>query len=321
MSRLTVLALTCQTVCIHFDQEKTGCCLLFANSGLTVLVALEMACKVKPAIGSVIGLNATVFSNVTISIADPIISVAAQEGFHLPTAAIAGIAVGAFVLLSVAIGCVFMQIRKRKNRSTRSKRVRASSLSFRCKDSALPSELGFHDEYEYDDRFFTQEKPRADPSAALGSNPVTEKELSSADYGATRANMPAKPMAIITTTLPLPSPALTSPRYNSPDDYKTPLSTTSTRSNAPLLNNTRSFPPPQYSNSPILHPAATFSDSSPRITQSGWAGEIREPESPWEQQDPSSSNRELVKKKSQGRMGTPTEVQRLQLSFPPPPKR
>src|SRR5690242_17258228 len=101
-----------------------------------VFIALSAGCDQQPAPGALLGLNETIFSQNTIEAINPNAPLDGSDTSPaLSTTAVAGIVVGAFVVLLLAAGCIFMQIRKRKNRA---KRAHRSSLSFRCM-TQLPS--------------------------------------------------------------------------------------------------------------------------------------------------------------------------------------
>ncbi|KAK5993331.1 hypothetical protein PT974_06760 [Cladobotryum mycophilum] len=288
------------------------------------LVALNVACQQKPAPDSVIPLNATIFSKAIIKAANPADNISGG-GSGLSAAAVAGIAVAAIVLLALAIGCVFMQMQKRKNRG-RSRHARnRSSLSFRCQTDVMPSGPAYYNEDYDDDRFF--EKPTSATGIAVTTSDAQDEYAICDPHHnrSTEFSAPAtavKP-SIVTTTLPPPSPAHTSPRRFSPDEYMTPPSAISLHSGVPLLNNIGAAMSPQ---SPSM-PSPAFRDHSPRVYQSAWPNEPSQPENLWQDDKSGSPIRELVKKKScSGRdggigIGSPIHAQTLQTSFPPPPKR
>lgn len=209
-----------------------------------------------------------------------------------------------------------MQIRRRKNRARR----RISPLSFRCQTHVTPRTPNFPQEVE--------ERQYVDPGAALNSNPVLSRPVS-------------KKLTSITTTVPAPAPALSpgfpSPGFGSnggrtPDDhYTTPTSTTSTRSNMPLLNSYNPYMPPNYGNQASSIPglAVTTSDMSPQMDQRGFSTSSQrqrnfsglsvstKPASLWERPGMPSPGRELKQKR--GSPTEPTMMTNIQTSFPPPP--
>ncbi|KAK7432736.1 hypothetical protein QQZ08_000596 [Neonectria magnoliae] len=281
------------------------------------LVALEAGCEQQPAPGKTIGLNDTVFAESGIQMIDPSVSAAASSG-KLATTAVAGIAIGAFVAVLVLVGCVYMQYRKRKNRAARSRRARASALSFGRQHQMTPS---FRDgDYESPMR----ERACVDPAAALGSNPMAGGSpfVWGSHNGITSIRTSPK-LSNITTSLPCPPPVHTSPRQlASPDDYTTPTSTTSTRSNAPLLHHKPYNPADNRSpvGSPLLSPG--FTVASPRMTSPLSSRDNRDPEStsPWEEQRVAGS-RNLMKKKASWGSVAPVEARKIQTTFAPPPRK
>ncbi|KAH7152353.1 hypothetical protein B0J13DRAFT_548196 [Dactylonectria estremocensis] len=283
------------------------------------LVALEAGCQQKPAVGITVGLNATVFSETAIEIIDPSSSDTASSS-PLGNTAIAGIAVGGFVVLLVIVGCFYMQYRKRKNRAARSRRARASSLSFRCQTHLTPIDRGFRDGGE--SPVPMEENHYVDPAAALGSNPIAGASSSPwSPQNGLSTNRTSTKLSSITTALPCPPPVHSSPRQlASPDDYTTPTSTTSTRSNAPLLHHKPYNPADHRSplGSPLLSPGFTI--ATPRLTSPGIQRDNWDAESPWEDQPTAGSRRDLMKKASWGSVA-PVEARNIQTSFAPPPKK
>lgn len=222
-----------------------------------------------------------------------------------------------------------MQIRRRQNRRARMSRSAktASSLSFRCQTHVTPRSADF---IHTGDMLAADEKTAIyiDPAAALSSNPVLSASASlanSSKYG------PVK-LTSITTTIPVPPPAMTSPRLSSPNDYyTTPTSTTSVRSNAPLLTAHKPYNPSEYASSPPQNSISSFSPvgvavSSPRMgsplsVQGRFANERLPYETNvWDERNDASRRIEGWKKGHVG-SGTPVESRTLQTSFPPPPPR
>ncbi|KAH6987497.1 hypothetical protein BKA56DRAFT_576982 [Ilyonectria sp. MPI-CAGE-AT-0026] len=287
------------------------------------LVALEAGCQQKPAAGVTLGLNDTVFAATSIEIVDPTSSDKASSS-TLANTTIAGIAIGAFVVVLIIGGCVYMQYRKRKNRAARTRRARASSLSFRCQTHLTPMEPGFRDGPNgQESPVPMRESHYVDPAAALSSNPVVGDSSSSpwSSHNALGISRMSPKLSNITTTLPCPPPIHSSPRQlASPDDYTTPTSTTSTRSNAPLLHHKPYNPADHRSplGSPLLSPG--FTVASPRTTVPLTQRENRDTESQWEEQRVGGSRRDLMKKASWGSVA-PIEVRNIQTSFAPPPKK
>ncbi|CAM1508341.1 Fc.00g051890.m01.CDS01 [Cosmosporella sp. VM-42] len=300
------------------------------------LIALEAGCQQQPAPGITVGLNDTVFVKTTIEIIDPSAnSTSTDSGIHLPTTAIAGISIGAVGFLILVAGCIFMQCRKRKNRTLRSRtrHVRASSLSFRCQTHLTPREPGFR---QVDEESLEEvEKPYMDPALALSSNPPP-RESSLWNSKSSMTGLKTSPkLASLTTTLPCPPPAHTSPKVASPDDYTTPTSTTSVRSNAPLLSH-KPYIPSEHTISPqaafqpqvityspqISSPLASpgFGIASPRMTDTFMTLPKREGEMQWEEQRVRGPTRDLMRKKGSWGAVAPVEVRNIQTTFAPPPK-
>jgi hypothetical protein len=251
------------------------------------LVALDAGCQQQPAPGAVLGINETVFTDNTIQVVDPSAPMdgSAYESSGLTTAAIAGIAVGAVVVLLFAVACGYMQFRKRKNRAARASRIaRSSGMSFRCQTHLTPrspSHFAADNEAAAASRV-TVEKPYVDPAAALSSNPIATA-------------VPGWPSKIDTrvavTSLPSPRPIHASPSRSSPVDYTTPTSTTSLRSNVPLLTGhsiAGGMSPPQQ-------------DAEERHW--GWNKDI-----PRSRMGPPVG-------------GRPVDMSTIKTSFPPPPKK
>ena len=193
-----------------------------------VLTAIEAGCEQRPADTIVVGLDDTVFTTKTISIVDPTSESDSDsgdsQGLHLSPAVIAGIAIGGFVLLLFVVGCTYMQIRKRRNRRARTRRT--SPLDFRCQTHLTPRTPNFPSTAAESEK---KNRPYVDPAAALGSNPVTMTN---------RQNPGGKQqMSTVGISVPTPPPVHSpSLSFVSPTDhFRTPTSTTSVRSNMPLL--------------------------------------------------------------------------------------
>ncbi|KAM0257428.1 hypothetical protein ACHAQJ_004374 [Trichoderma viride] len=274
-----------------------------------MVLALQGACRVKPASGSVLVLNSTLFGNDTIQVVDPSTSTN-YKGPKISSSTIVGIVVGAVALLALAAGFIFVCIRKRRNRAK--EQDRASGYSFRCQTRVTPVTPRFPEDAHTDDRFHGQEKAHVMVTNGLpiGANPHPEggypwNSQSSLNITISRQDSAVMRPSII-TTLPPPPSAYISPRISSPDDYSTPASAVSTRSNAPLLGH------PQRGVSP-----------SPHLAQSSWSQSPRpnRPERRWEEENHGVSNALglISKKKSRTSMGSPVQSEILRTSFPPPP--
>lgn len=89
---------------------------------LSVIVALEAGCKQKPAIGTLIGLNDTVFSTTQVAITSPIVPTAPSTSSGSPSApslstgAKIGIIVGSIVAVLILAGIGFVCWKKRKTK-------------------------------------------------------------------------------------------------------------------------------------------------------------------------------------------------------------
>ncbi|KND93858.1 hypothetical protein TOPH_01832 [Tolypocladium ophioglossoides CBS 100239] len=274
------------------------------------LIALEAGCKQKPAPGLLLGLNATVFSNTTIQITQPSSSPAGSGSSSSPstplsTPAIAAIAIGGLVALALAAACVFVQLRKRRNRA-----ARASALLFRCKTprtGTFVTQRGEDRDNEYDEgRFFDEKTPDVDHAAASPGGSATTG-LWNAQSGTSGLGIRENKPASIVTTLSAPAPAHTSPRWVPADDYTTPMSTTSTRSTAALLSRSPYIP----SSSPGMMSSPLSTGSPPVTNQSRFRPDGQEV----------GLARELVRQQRWNSAGAPVQIATIQTSFAPPPKR
>lgn len=196
------------------------------------------------------------------------------------------------MLLFLATGCTFMQVRKRRNRAKRS----ASPLSFRCqmKTPMTP-------------RFPSDEKMRERAHLdALRLNPVSQW-FTSENIVDTKPSNVAK-------SIPAPPPTYSSPRMSSPHEHFT--TPTSTTSSAPLLyplNTPKKYPVAEEV-SPYDQPRDLETlPKSPRSEHRAWYARQS-----WEQQD---LTRDLTKKNKNLSGTSPVSMNSIQTSFPPPPKR
>ncbi|RFU72463.1 hypothetical protein TARUN_9804 [Trichoderma arundinaceum] len=275
------------------------------------LLALQGACQQKPAPGSILILNNTIFGNDTIQVIDPV-SAADYEGPKISSSTIVGIVIGAVVLLALTAGFIFVCIRKRRNRAK--EQHRTSGYSFRCQTRVTPVTPRFPENALTEDGFHGKEKAHVVVTSGLtvGADPYAQDRYpwnsqSSLSVTISRQDSAMMRPSII-TTLPPPSAAHVSPRALSPDDYATPASAVSTRSNAPLLSNHR----PGFS-------------PSPQLSQSSWTRSPKpnRPDRRWEDEIDGVSNALglINKKKSKTSMGSPVQSEILTTSFPPPPTR
>lgn len=236
------------------------------------MVALEAGCTQKPAAGTAVGLNDTVFSPTLIGMVDPISSSAAPaKAPAMGIPALVGIAIGGAVLLLAIAGLIFVRRRTRRNRrqrlaasldgnvSNRRKGHRpASSLSFRCQTHLSPRSPGFPSNVA-DPTTMQEEKmtPYMSPMAALGSNPASASPYwspsiapSSGFRSGERSYRGSPALRNITTSAPTVPDHVhysTSPKAKgfSPVDTATPASAISTKSTAQLLP-LRSYNPADY---------------------------------------------------------------------------
>ncbi|KAK7912034.1 LPXTG-domain-containing protein [Apiospora marii] len=237
------------------------------------MVALEAGCTQKPAAGTAVGLNDTVFSPTLIGMVDPISSSAAEsaEAPALGIPALVGIAIGGVVLLLAIAGLIFVRRRTRRNRrqrlaasldgnapNRRKGHRPASSLSFRCQTHLSPRSPGFSSNVA-DPNTLQEEKmtPYMSPTAALGSNPVSASPYWSPSIAPSsgfrsgersyRGSPNLRNIATSAPTVPDHVHYSTSPKAKgfSPVDTATPASAVSTKSTAQLLP-LRSYNPADY---------------------------------------------------------------------------
>ncbi|ETS79778.1 hypothetical protein PFICI_09631 [Pestalotiopsis fici W106-1] len=237
------------------------------------LVALEAACQQKPAAGTLVGLDGTVFSTTEISIKDPSASgddSDSQSALSTPT--IVGIAIGVVAVLLAVAGFLFVRLRKRRNRrvrlggpsttssAKRGKHRPASSLSFRCQTHLSPrsptffsgpSETAGQDEKRFASPIHTT-NPNTFASETTSSKWSGWEPKPAAESGhGSRRTGPSLPLYNITTAAPtVPSGVYysTSPKsksFSPIDDMTTPASTTSTKSTSQLLP-LRPYNPAEY---------------------------------------------------------------------------
>ena len=123
---------------------------------LPALVALEAGCLQRPAAGTIVGLNDTVFAPGIIGIVDPN-TVPTKESdkpsSHISTPLIAGIIAGVLVLIAAIAAFLYVRYRKRKNQEMRAnprwgRHRPKSSLSFRCQKVLSPMSPKFFQDVE-----------------------------------------------------------------------------------------------------------------------------------------------------------------------------
>ncbi|RYO76843.1 hypothetical protein DL762_009666 [Monosporascus cannonballus] len=119
-------------------------------------IALNAGCKQRPAAGTLVGLNETVFSKTKIGEIDPVNDAGDDDEAALPMGTMVGIAIGAVVVVLAIAGFLFVRCRKRRNIRLRLEGNRssgmgpqlrngpASPLSFRCQTSVSPRSPEFH---------------------------------------------------------------------------------------------------------------------------------------------------------------------------------
>ncbi|KAF4982908.1 hypothetical protein FZEAL_1563 [Fusarium zealandicum] len=282
----------CQS-CVKADRTHT----IVSN----FLVALEAGCQQQPMPGTVVGLNATVFSETSIGIIDPSASLAPEDATALPNTSIAGIAVGGVVLALIIAACIYIQCRKRRNRAARNRR---SSLSFRCQAHLTPRSPYFRN---LPNDYLTpphMEKENAQSEPSLW-NP--RNAMSSLRGG--------HKLSPIETAVLQPPPAHTN-LQRSPEDDTSPMSSISSRSNAPLLPNNGAITPILIS--PLFSPGVSV--ASPR---SGTLPlrEHHNSNNPWQQKGVGETGKGFLKKKGSVNAQSPVETQNIQVKFDPPPKK
>ncbi|KAK2594918.1 hypothetical protein QQS21_007366 [Conoideocrella luteorostrata] len=313
-------------------------------------IALQAACQQAPPVTLTIGLNETIFTQHVVQITKPSPppSSSPSSSVRLSVPSIIGIAVGAVAVIALLSSCLFMQCRKRRNRKNQSRRT----LSFHCQTSAQthrphhPQQPRYHDEdydYDYDDeRFFTETKADVHPSAAMASmspvarsqpflwNTPAAQEGTGTGTGTGTGIRPAvtQKQLNISTTLPAPEPAYTSPRAAgfSPDDYTPPTSTVSTRSNAPLLlgNRRPSIASTTYSTSPAVGAGiSTFGGASPALSQMQFQNDGRPVRQEAQLPLRSPVGRDLAGRRARAAapLSSPVHRMKIQTSFPPPPTK
>ncbi|KAL7793372.1 hypothetical protein V8C43DRAFT_44304 [Trichoderma afarasin] len=270
------------------------------------LLTLQGACQTKPAPGSILILNNTIFGSDNIQVVDQTPSTNYEEP-KLSSSTIVGIAIGGAVLLALVAGFTYMCIRKRKNRAKQEDR--ASGYSFRCQTRVTPVTPRFPENAHADDSFHGQEKAHVKVTTGIGANvyPVDQypwNSQSSLNVTISRQDSAVMRPSIITALTP-PTQAYMSPRASSPDDFATPASAVSTRSNAPLLS----------------HQPSGFKPS-PHLGQSSWSPTPKPYRSDrrWEEETGVTNALGLItRKRSKTSMGSPVQSDILITSFPPPP--
>ncbi|TWU73813.1 hypothetical protein ED733_004666 [Metarhizium rileyi] len=250
-----------------------------------VLIALKAGCQQKPPASHRIGVNETVFTHHSILTTQA--SPSQPSTSPLSTPAVVGIAVAAAVLLALVSGCAYIQLRRRQDRITRSRRT----LSFRCR---APSPTQYQDDYD-DERFFDKRSSQDVAVAVASMSPVARSKpypwAQSLGHTLRTSTSAPPPPLNISTSISCPAPALTSPRGggSSPDSFTAPTSTVSTRSTAPLLLRGSVAP------SPVDSPTMTSQQGDP----GRWESAGRKRPTP----------------------GSPAHLTRIQTTFDPPPTR
>ncbi|KAJ3529033.1 hypothetical protein NM208_g9939 [Fusarium decemcellulare] len=270
----------CQA-CITVDSTRT----IISN----FLVALEAGCQQRPKPGATISLNDTVFSESSVGIVDPTASLAPEDSHSLPNSSIAGIAVGGFVFLLISAGCIFVQHRKRKNRSALNRR---SSWSFRCQTHLTPRQPDFGplDRDHFGRPYMDEENSptRADPMEP--PSPECHEWVTPAEDVS-----PTSSISSCSTTAPL--------LFNAPPGHQVA---------SPGIS------------SPLFSPG--FSVASPRTPRTPRSGtfpprEQSDSNNPWLQERASGSGKGFFKKRDTRSFQAPTETRNIKIVFDPPPKR
>lgn len=232
---------------------------------------------------------------------------AANGGFVLPTTAIVGIAIGGFVLLLLASGCIYMQHRKRKNRQ------RASGWSFRCqaRSGSLPTPDSEEEQRRAQFHAEMEQRMRTSPAERHVTGLIPDPPSSTMNNTKTKD----KGITVKVTNLAQPPSLQTSGKgfhgTNSYDDFATPSSTTSIRSTNPLLRQ----------DSPASYASRTISNSYGQAVSSSRGFSPQTPHSgvsTWEEQRPATAGRTLVGVSSVG-VARQVDVRNLGAAFPPPP--
>ncbi|KAI0150187.1 hypothetical protein GGR57DRAFT_473092 [Xylariaceae sp. FL1272] len=251
-----------------------GCVAATDNESYLVnfLIALQAGCSQRPAAGSRLNLNGTVFSDTRVEATD-----ASSEGsgkqLSLSTAAIVGIAIGIVVVVGTIAGTAFICYRKRQTRrcllglesnSRRSHHRPDSSLSFRCQTHLTPRTSAYPD---LSQSTIEEEKGYADQYTAIGSHPpaaysptlktispdwepqLQPQPIKSKTPSFSRPGPKLQSLQTISTTTPTMPEKVhysTSPKQShfSPQ-AETPLSTISNNSTAQLLP-LRPYIPSEY---------------------------------------------------------------------------
>ncbi|KAI1376600.1 hypothetical protein F4677DRAFT_454451 [Hypoxylon crocopeplum] len=321
------------------------------------LIALDTGCKQQPPSGMIIGLNDTVFSKTMVSSVDPTAEKTTEDKKPaLSVTQIAGIAIGATIVILAIAGFLFVRHRKQRNRrllvgdtrvsmtGQKSRHRPASSLSFRCQTHLTPRSPYFPSP---SDGTIEEEKPYTDPHSALSSHPVSPEsprqsawrtQSSSLGFSSfSRADGKVLPLHNIATAIPaIPSNVhySTSPKaaFFSPVDE--PASTTSTKSTAQLLP-LRQYNPAEYGvTSPQMgaSPDGTFSSPTSGSTGSPLLSRAWEQRaSTWDLPPRGSSRPSGVgawervatgvagKNRRTSNTGSPVETKQFNFNFPPPP--
>lgn len=275
----------------------------------SVILTIQGACRSKPAPGDILILNNTIFGDATIQVLDPS-SPAAYDGPKISSSRIVGIVIGAVVLLALVAGFIFVCVRKRRNRAKQQNRT--SGYSFRCQTRVTPVTPRFPDNVQTNVTSDGEKNAHVMVTTGLGTSPYSANQYpwnsqSSLTVSVNRQAGPVTRPSVITALSP-PSQAYISPRASSPDDFATPASAVSTRSNAPLL----SHQPPGYTPSPHLSPSSWSPTPRPQ-----------RPERKWEEENGGITNALglISSKKSRTSVGSPAQSEILITSFPPPPTR
>ncbi|KAK3299191.1 uncharacterized protein B0H64DRAFT_355066 [Chaetomium fimeti] len=257
--------------------------------------ALDAGCRQQPALGTLLGLSDTIFSETEISIVDPASLNGDEDGKPgLTVPVIVGIVVGVIAFLLIAAGITFVCLRRRRN-----KRVRASaqadyyaqvnnrhhsSMSFQCQthmasprlwpgtEEGLSTPMAEHPDFQpHRSSTWKPPYPQIDEEEDTTTTTATTTAHPTHHHPKPPAH-PTMPLHITTTIPPTPPPqAYTSPSsaertYHSPSDFRSPLSAESVRSTSALLPALRPYVPAEHgvhTTAAAASPTASTTTTSP----------------------------------------------------------
>jgi hypothetical protein len=237
----------------------------FANVN-AVVIALQAGCEQKPAAGSTLSLDGSVFSEFPVNITSPLASAtaaaAAAHAHHgLSTGAIIGIAVGGFVLLLALAGLIFVCLKKRRRHSMHT----SYDARYGAKDISSPNS-GAYINPPYTPPVsgpqYTPPLPRSNSARNMG---YTSTEYPSNEYS--QYDQKSPPHSGGSRTDPHPSPPYIITKLSHPPFSRTP----SIPVHAAYISNEKfamdNYPPSNPSSatswSPLVRKGRTNSDGSP----------------------------------------------------------